>query len=103
MQGEKVLEMSGNLKKNTRKVREFCCEIHFSSNLSILILKFFWRSMPPDPLKARSYVPISKTRLLLPKIGSRRSDGPISRFRFCGENFNVFTRPDFRNQQKSDP
>ena len=23
---------------------------------------------------------------MVPKIGSRRSDGPISRFRFCGEN-----------------
>ena len=25
-------------------------------------------------------------RFLVPKIGSRCSDGPISRFRFCGEN-----------------
>ena len=25
-------------------------------------------------------------RFLVPKIGSRRSDGTISRFRFCGEN-----------------
>ena len=25
-------------------------------------------------------------QLLVPKTGSRRSDGPISRFRFCGEN-----------------
>ena len=25
-------------------------------------------------------------RFLVPKIGSRRSDGPISRFCFCGEN-----------------
>ena len=23
---------------------------------------------------------------MVPKIGSKRSDGPISRFRFCGEN-----------------
>ena len=37
-------------------------------------------------LKARSYDPILRIRLLVPKIGSRRSDGPISRFRFCGEN-----------------
>ena len=27
-----------------------------------------------------------RIRLLVPKIGSRRSDGPISRFSFCGEN-----------------
>ena len=25
-------------------------------------------------------------RFLVPKIGSRRSDSPISKFRFCGEN-----------------
>ena len=25
-------------------------------------------------------------QFLVPKIGSRHSDGPISRFRFCGEN-----------------
>ena len=30
--------------------------------------------------------PILRIRFLVPKIGSRRSDGPISRFRFCGEN-----------------
>ena len=124
-------------------------------------------------LKARSHDAILRIRLLVPKIGSRGSNGPISRFRFCGENigrsfvvcshnpifrtdkessiwrqndhrdimknlsapfmfqeqyrikikhvlfpsvffqnygsvcrkviFNVFTRSDFRNQQKSDP
>ena len=36
--------------------------------------------------KARSHDPILRIRLLVPKIGSRRSDGPISRFRFCGED-----------------
>ena len=35
--------------------------------------------------KARSHDPILRIRFLVPKIGSRRSDGPISRFRFCGE------------------
>ena len=37
-------------------------------------------------LKARSHDPFLRIRFLVPKIGSRRSDGPISRFRFCGEN-----------------
>ena len=39
-----------------------------------------------NDLKARSHDPILRIRFLVPKIGSRRSDGPISRFRFCGEN-----------------
>ena len=38
------------------------------------------------PLKARSNDLISRIRFLVPKIGSRHSDGPISRFRFGGEN-----------------
>ena len=37
-------------------------------------------------LKARSHDPILRIRFLFPKIGSRCSDGPISRFRFCGED-----------------
>ena len=37
-------------------------------------------------LKARSHDPFLRIRFLVPKIGSRRSDGPISRFRFCGDN-----------------
>ena len=36
--------------------------------------------------QARSHDPILRILFLVPKIGSRRSDGPISRFRFCGEN-----------------
>ena len=125
-----------------------------------------------ESFKARSHDPSLRIRFLAVKIGSRRSDGPISSFRFCGENversfvvcshdpifrtdkessiwrqkdhrdimqnlsapsifqeecrmkiehvlfptifqnygsmcrkiiFNVFTRSDFRNQQKSDP
>ena len=36
--------------------------------------------------KAGSHDPILRIRFLVPKIGSRRSDCPISRFRFCGEN-----------------
>ena len=36
--------------------------------------------------KARSHDPILRIRSLVPKTGSRRSDGPISRFRFCGES-----------------
>ena len=30
--------------------------------------------------------PVHTIRFLVSKIGSRRSDGPISRFSFCGEN-----------------
>ena len=37
-------------------------------------------------IKARSHYPILRIRFLVPKIGSRRSDSPISRFCFCGEN-----------------
>ena len=37
-------------------------------------------------LKARSHDPILRIRFLVSKIGTRRSDGPISGFRFCGEN-----------------
>ena len=37
-------------------------------------------------IKARSHDPILRIRFLVSKIGSRRSDGPISRFCFCGEN-----------------
>ena len=37
-------------------------------------------------VKARSHDPFLRIRFLVPKIGSRRSDGPISRFRLCGEN-----------------
>ena len=37
-------------------------------------------------LKARSHDPFLRIRFLVPKTGSRRSYGPISRFRFCGEN-----------------
>ena len=37
-------------------------------------------------LKTRSHDPILRIWILVPKIGSRRSDGLISRFRFCGEN-----------------
>ena len=43
---------------------------------------------------------------MVPKTGSRRSDGPISRFRFCGENvgrsFAVFSNdPFFRTNKES--
>ena len=37
-------------------------------------------------LKARSHDPISRILFLIPKIASRGSEGPISRFRFSGEN-----------------
>ena len=39
-----------------------------------------------SPLKARSNDPFLRIRFLVPKTGSRRSDCPISRFRFCCEN-----------------
>ena len=37
-------------------------------------------------LKDHSHDPILRIRFLVPKIGSRRSDSPISRYCFCGEN-----------------
>ena len=37
-------------------------------------------------VKAHSHDPFLRIRFLVPKIVSRRSDGPISRFRVCGEN-----------------
>ena len=43
-------------------------------------------TQPSSCLKACSHDPILRIRFLVPQIGSRRSDGPISRFRFCGEN-----------------
>ena len=36
--------------------------------------------------KDRSHDPILRIRFLVPKIGSRRSEGLITRFRFCGKN-----------------
>ena len=57
-------------------------------------------------LKARSHDPILRIRFLVPKIERRRSDGPISRLRFCGENvgksFVVCSRnPIFRINKES--
>ena len=57
-------------------------------------------------LKTRSHDPFSRIRFLVAKIGSRRSDGPISRFRFCGENvrrsFVVYSHdPFFRTNKQS--
>ena len=37
-------------------------------------------------LKARSHDPFLRIRFLVLKTGNRRSDGPISRFHFYGEN-----------------
>ena len=58
-------------------------------------------------LKARSHDPFLKIRFLVPKIGSRRSDGPISRFRFCGENvgrsFVVCSHDPFFRTNKESP
>ena len=36
--------------------------------------------------KESSHDPMLRILFLVPKIGRRRSDGPILRFRFCGEN-----------------
>ena len=40
------------------------------------------KALSHDP----SHEPFHKIQFLVPKTGSRRLDGPISRFRFCGEN-----------------
>ena len=42
--------------------------------------------LPVLHIEARSHDPFLRIRFLVPKTGSRRSDSPISRFRFCGEN-----------------
>ena len=44
------------------------------------------KELKPHLCKGPSHDPILWIRFLVLKIGSRRSDGPISRFRFCGEN-----------------
>ena len=44
------------------------------------------RTSKKSCVEARSHDPMLRIRFLVPKIGSRRSGGPISRFRFCGEN-----------------
>ena len=57
-------------------------------------------------IRAHSHDPILRIRFLVPKIGSRRSDGPISRFHFCGENvrrsFVVYSHdPNFGTNKES--
>ena len=52
------------------------------------LTSYFWE-IPPDDrsfLKAHSQDPILRIRFLFRKIGSRCSDGPISRFCLCDEN-----------------
>ena len=39
-----------------------------------------------NSFKARSHDPTLRIRFLVLKIGRRRLDGPISRFRYCSEN-----------------
>ena len=50
------------------------------------VLSFEDKFVGNDNVKARSHDPILRIWFLVPKIGSRRSDGPILRFCFCGEN-----------------
>ena len=64
--------------------------------------------MTPEILhvKACSHDLFLRIRFLVPKIGSRRSDGPNSRFRFCGEDvgrsFVVWSHdPFFRTNKES--
>ena len=61
----------------------------FSSQFNSLFILYISRAKPFKlglHVKARSHDPLLRIRFLVPKTGSRRSDGPISRFRFCGEN-----------------
>ena len=64
------------------------CDIilSFSNCTEKLSLRHVFYTHRSQNLKARSHDPILRIRFLVPKIGSRRSDGPISRFCFCGEN-----------------
>ena len=49
-----------------------------------MIISYIYRRIVN--IKARSHDPFLRIRFLVPKTGSRRSDGPISTFRSCGEN-----------------
>ena len=66
--------------------------VAFNINIWHTISKSFWSTETLGVaieklfLKARSHDPFLRIRFLVPKTGSRHSDGPISRFRFCGEN-----------------
>ena len=53
----------------------FICEIS--------LLKILWCRCLQGPFTQSPFLMI---QFLVPKTGSRRSDGPISRFRSCGEN-----------------
>ena len=48
--------------------------------------KVFFCKIPDWQIKGPFTRSDLRIRFLVPKIGGRRSDGPISRFRFCGEN-----------------
>ena len=61
--------------------------IQQNTNTSLGAYGSFWKFIVTfGSLWARSHDPFLRIRFLVPKTGSRRSDGPISRFRFCGEN-----------------
>ena len=65
--------------------------ISLSDSVSYIIFLFSKGRIPVtkvriSSLKARLHDPILRTRFLVPKTGSRRSDGPISGFRFRGVN-----------------
>ena len=51
-----------------------------------LLKGYFGIEKEVPSFKAHSDDPFLRLRFLVPKTGSRRSDGPISRFRFCDEN-----------------
>ena len=82
----------------------------WKGDLLVKIFKFtqgiFDTSVKVNDLKARSDDSFLRIRFLVPKTESRRSAGPISRFRFCGQNvgrpFVVCSRdPSFRNNKES--
>ena len=64
------------------------CDLLLSCiSYSYLVINFFLTAIYfIVQLLCFSHDPILRILFLVPKIGSRRSDGPISRFRFCGEN-----------------
>ena len=61
---------------------------NYFSAVNLLLRKKAWGSsiQVSVSIKAGSHDLILRIRFFVPKIGSRRSDGPISRFHFCGEN-----------------
>ena len=63
----------------------YICQCTEKGEVSLTSLYYYTNFKVPF-IKARTHDPTLRIRLFSPRIGSRRSDGPISSFRFCSEN-----------------